>query len=209
MGIPLLFVAFPFLLLMFCLFAEFFLVWLVYVLACFSFGLPCVGLSVLVDLGVFPSTIWGNVQPLFLQVRVYLSLSSPWTPIMWMLVCLISSTKCLKLSSIFWLIFFFLVLRSGDFHYSVFLFLLLNINVFIFIGGWLLYSAVVVLPHIDMNPPRVHMCSPSWGPAPPSGSAGAPAGTAVCVSLLICPLNHPICWLICCIFHVSYCILPL
>ena len=124
-------------------------------------------------------------------------------------ICLILSTKCLKLSLIFCLIFFFLVLRSGDFHYSVFLFLLLNINVFIFIGGWLLYSAVVVLPHIDMNPPWVHMCSPSWGPAPPSGSAGAPAGTAVCVSLLICPLNHPICWLICCIFHVSYCILPL
>ena len=24
----------------------------------------------------------------------------------------------------------------------------------------------MVLPYIDMNPPRVHMCSPSWGPAP-------------------------------------------
>ena len=46
--------------------------------------------------------------------------------IMWMLVCLILSTKCLKLSSIFWLIFFFLVLRSGDFHYSVFLCLFLK-----------------------------------------------------------------------------------
>ena len=99
---------------------------------------------------------------------------------MWMLVCLILSIKCLKLSSIFWLIFFFLVLRSGDFHYSVFLFLLLNINVFIFIGGWLLYSAVVVLPHIDMNPLRVHMCSPSWGPAHPLPAP--PSGLARCTS---------------------------
>ena len=39
-------------------------------------------------------------------------------------------------------------------------------NVFILIGGQLLYSTVVVLPYIDMNLPRVHMCSPSWGPAP-------------------------------------------
>lgn len=56
----------------------------------------------------------------------FIFLSSPWIPIMWMLVCLILSTKCLKLSSIFWLIFFFLVLRSGDFHYSVFLCLFLK-----------------------------------------------------------------------------------
>ena len=59
-----------------------------------------------------------------------LSFSSPWIPIMWMLVYLILSTKCLKLSSIFWLIFFFLVLRLGDLHYSVCLFLFFNINVF-------------------------------------------------------------------------------
>jgi len=51
MGIPLFFVAFPFLLLIFSLFAKFFLVWLVYVLACFSFGLLCVGLSVLLGPG--------------------------------------------------------------------------------------------------------------------------------------------------------------
>ena len=36
-----------------------------------------------------------------------------------------------------------------------------NINLFILIGGQLLYNIVVVLPYIDMNPPRVHMCSPS------------------------------------------------
>ena len=40
-----------------------------------------------------------------------------------MLVCLILSTKCLKLSSIFWLIYFFLVLKLSDFHYCAFLFL--------------------------------------------------------------------------------------
>ena len=44
MGIPSLFVALPFLLLIFSLFAKFFLIWLIYALACFSFGLPCVGL---------------------------------------------------------------------------------------------------------------------------------------------------------------------
>ena len=112
------------------------------------------------------------------------SLSSPWIPIMWMLVCLILSTKCLKLSSIFWLIFFFLELRSGDFHYSVFLFLLLNINVFIFIGGWLLYSAVVVLPHIDMNPPWVH-CAPHPDPPPPP-SPPLPLGQPVHQQALLC-----------------------
>ena len=34
-----------------------------------------------------------------------------------------------------------------------------NINLFILIGGKLLYNIVLVLPYIDMNPPRVYMCS--------------------------------------------------
>ena len=32
----------------------------------------------------------------------------------------------------------------------------------------LLYNAVLVLPYIDMNPPRVYMSSQSWTPLPPS-----------------------------------------
>ena len=39
--------------------------------------------------------------------------------------------------------------------------LFLNINLFIFIGGSLLYNIVLVLPYIYMNPPQVYMCSPS------------------------------------------------
>ena len=31
----------------------------------------------------------------------------------------------------------------------------------------LLYNVVLVLPYIDINPPRVYMCSPSWTPLPP------------------------------------------
>ena len=31
----------------------------------------------------------------------------------------------------------------------------------------LLYNTVLVLPHINMNPPRVYMSSPSWTPLPP------------------------------------------
>ena len=31
----------------------------------------------------------------------------------------------------------------------------------------LLYNIVLVLPYINMNPPRVYTCSPSWTPLPP------------------------------------------
>ena len=33
-----------------------------------------------------------------------------------------------------------------------------NINLFILIGGQLIYNIVLVLPYIDMNQPRVYMC---------------------------------------------------
>ena len=39
---------------------------------------------------------------------------------------------------------------------------------FILIGGELLYNIVLVLPCINMNPPWVYTCSPSWTPAPTS-----------------------------------------
>ena len=42
-------------------------------------------------------------------------------------------------------------------------------NLFILTGGQLLYNIVLVLPYINMNPPRVYTCSPSRTPlSPPS-----------------------------------------
>ena len=38
---------------------------------------------------------------------------------------------------------------------------------FSFIYLILLYNIVLVLPYIDMNPPWMYMCSPSWTPLPP------------------------------------------
>ena len=53
----------------------------------------------------------------------------------------------------------------------------------------LLYNTVLVLPYINMNPPRVYMCSQSWTPLPPpspyhlSGSSQctSPAIPASCI----------------------------
>ena len=39
-----------------------------------------------------------------------------------------------------------------------------NLNLFILIGGELLYNIALVLPYINMNPPRVYTCSPSQTP---------------------------------------------
>ena len=50
---------------------------------------------------------------------------------------------------------------------AAFIFIFLNLNLFILIGGWLLYNIVLVLSYINMNPPWVYMCSPSWTPLPP------------------------------------------
>ena len=54
-------------------------------------------------------------------------------------------------------------LRAGaDLAFSFFPFVfLLNLNLFILIGGYLLYNIVLVLPYINMNPPQVYTCSPS------------------------------------------------
>ena len=46
---------------------------------------------------------------------------------------------------------------------------------------FLKFSIDVVLPYIDMNPPYVYMCSPSWTPHPPpspSHSSGSPQCTS-------------------------------
>ena len=46
---------------------------------------------------------------------------------------------------------------------------------------FLLYNIVLVLPHINMNPPRVYMCSPSWTPLLPP-SLYHPSGSSQCTS---------------------------
>ena len=50
------------------------------------------------------------------------------------------------------------------------------INLFI-----LLYNIVLILPYIDLNPPWVYMCSPSWTPLSPS-SLSHPSGSSQCTS---------------------------
>ena len=44
-----------------------------------------------------------------------------------------------------------------------------------------LYNIVLVLPNIEMNPPQVYTCSPSWNPLP-SPSPYHPSGSSQCTS---------------------------
>ena len=46
---------------------------------------------------------------------------------------------------------------------------------------FLLYNIVLVLPYINMNPPQVYMCSPSWTPLP-HPSPYHPSGSSHCTS---------------------------
>ena len=54
---------------------------------------------------------------------------------------------------------------------------------------FLLYNIVLVLPHINMNPPRVHTCSQSWTPLPPP-SPYHPSGSSQCTRP-----KHPVSWI--------------
>ena len=53
--------------------------------------------------------------------------------------------------------------------------------VFFFIYLFLLYNIVLVLPYINMHPPWVYTCSPSWTPFPPH-SPYHPSGSSQCTS---------------------------
>ena len=46
--------------------------------------------------------------------------------------------------------------------------LTLNLHLLFFFFFFLLYNIVLVLPYINMNPPRVYRCSQSWTPPPTS-----------------------------------------
>ena len=52
---------------------------------------------------------------------------------------------------------------------------------FFFFNFILLYNTVLVLPYIDMNPPRVYMRSQIWTPFPPP-SPQHPSGSSLCAS---------------------------
>ena len=62
-----------------------------------------------------------------------------------------------------------------------FFFFFFNLNLFILFGGKLLYNIVLVLPHINMNPPRAYTCSPSCTPLPPP-SLYHPSRSSQCTS---------------------------
>jgi len=72
---------------------------------------------------------------------------------------------CCKLCSLVFLTWF-----------SLFFFLMRGLLFF-----FLLYNIVLVLPCINMNPPRVYTCSPSWTPLPPP-SLYPPSGLFQCTS---------------------------
>ena len=60
---------------------------------------------------------------------------------------------------------------------SSFLFFFYSLHCFFF----LLYNIVLVLPHINMNLPQAHSCSPSWTPLPPP-SLYHPSRSSQCTS---------------------------
>ena len=61
-------------------------------------------------------------------------------------------------------------------------FIFLNFCICIsFIFFFLLYNIVLVLPYINMNPPWVYTCSPSWNPLP-HPSPYHPSGSSQCTS---------------------------
>ena len=45
-----------------------------------------------------------------------------------------------------------------------FIFLFFKYKFIYLTGGWLLYNIKLVLPYINLNPPQVYTCSPSWTP---------------------------------------------
>ena len=71
-----------------------------------------------------------------------------------------------------------MILVHGNTFQFVFFF---NLNLFILLGGYLLYNIVLVLPYINMNLPQVCMCSSSWTSLPPP-SPYHPSGSSQCTS---------------------------
>ena len=81
----------------------------------------------------------------------------------------------------------FLISPSPSIHSYVYLtnsscyFLFFVLFIFKFYFIFKLYNIVLVLPNIEMNPPQVYMCSPSWTLLPPP-SPYHPSGSSQCTS---------------------------
>ena len=55
------------------------------------------------------------------------------------------------------------------------------VELFLFSFSFLLYNIVLVLPYINMHPPQMYTCSPSWTPLP-RPSPYHPSGSSQCTS---------------------------
>ena len=66
-------------------------------------------------------------------------------------------------------------------HYETFYFFSLQSQYFLSYLFILLYNIILVLPYINMSPPWVYTCSPSWTPLPPP-SPYHPSGSSQCTS---------------------------
>ena len=71
------------------------------------------------------------------------------------------------------------VSRSNQYHFSCIIFFKFFYCYYYYF--FLHYNIVLVLPYINMNPPRVYTCSPSWTPFPPP-SPYHPSGSSQCTS---------------------------
>ena len=88
---------------------------------------------------------------------------------------------CSRIKHLFFSLFY-IVSPIGLNEYVIVATYFFNLNLFILIGCELLYNIVLVLPHINMNPPRAYTCSPYWTPPPPPPSPYHPSGTSQCTS---------------------------
>ena len=81
-----------------------------------------------------------------------------------LLICLLSSRALFLCHFLLWLLIFIFLFFFNFYFYFV-----------------LLYNTVLVLPYIDMNPPRVYMRSQIWTPLPPPTPDHLP-GSSHCTS---------------------------
>ena len=64
---------------------------------------------------------------------------------------------------------------------SFWVFITVSQALFFFFFLFKLYNIVLVLPNIEMNPPQIYLCSPSWTLLPPP-SPYPPSGSSKCTS---------------------------